>query len=104
MSANKLVREVTSRGGLKATFVVDPTTNNLVITLPLAGPGYHKDREDGKESKAEFLLEMNGFNPVRSLFGEVGKSLPDVRLSLSAYRVPSKGPKETKTEKVKAWS
>ena len=103
-NSNKLVREITSRGGLKATFVVDPTTNNLVITLPLSGPGYHKDREDGKASKAEFLLEMSGFNPVRSLFGEVGKSLPDVRLSLSAYRVPSKGPKAEKAEKVKAWS
>ena len=101
---NKLVREVTSRGGLKATFVVDRATNTLNISLPLAGPGYHKDREDGKESKAEFLLEMSGFNPVRSLFGEVGKSLPDVRLSFSAYRVQAKGPKADKAEKVKAWS
>ena len=100
---NKLVREVTSRGGLKATFTVDKTTNNLVITLPLSGPGYHKDREDGKESKAEFLLEMNGFNPIRSLFGEVGKTLPDVRLSLSAYRVRAKEPRET-AKKEKAWS
>ena len=101
---SKLVREVTSRGGLKATFMVDKATNTMTITLPLSGPGYHKDREDGKESKAEFLLEMSGFNPVRSLFGDVGKTLPDVRLSFSAYRVPSKGPKETKTEKAKAWS
>ena len=99
----KLVREITSRGGLKATFQVD-AENNLIIRLPLSGPGYKKEKEDGKESKAEFLLEMSGFNPVRTIFGEVGKTLPDVRLSFSAYRVPSREPKETKTEKAKAWS
>ena len=77
--------------------------NNLIIKLPLTGPGYRKEKENGKESKAEFLLEMSGFNPVRSLFGEVGKSLPDVRLSLSAYRVGAKEPRET-AKKEKAWS
>ena len=98
----KLVRDITSRGGLKATMMVDDE-NNLIIKLPLSGPGYRKEKEDGKASKAEFLLEMTGFNPVRSLFGEVGKSLPDVRLSLCAYRVGAKEPRET-AKKEKAWS